>query len=130
MGTSLFLNDRSGAQTRALPYLGAIIVAFDNRTNHGRVAKIGETIALILKSAASNNATEDEIAQMLASVAYDVAKYTESPSGASERPAGAGNWGVTASTWASIHDMAENAPLKDLTAAMAVYLSRIDEALS
>ena len=105
-------------------------MAFDNPTNHGRVAKIGETLALILKSAASNNATEDEIAQMLAPVAHEVAKYSESPSEAPERPAGAGNWGVTAPTWASIHDMAENAPLKDLTAAMAVYLNRIDEALS
>ena len=41
-----------------------------------------------------------------------------------------GPWTRKAPQWASVHDMAMQADLKDLTYAMAVYLNRIDEVLS
>lgn len=108
-------------------------MAFENDTNRGRVKKMVETLALIVKSAESNRASGGDVADMLRPLTDALAAH-----GAESTPANAapnaseqrGSWTGNAPQWASVHDMAEQADLKDLTVAMAVYLNRIDEALS
>ncbi len=103
-------------------------MAFQNDTNRGRVQKMVETLALIGKSAAANRASNDDMADMLRPLTDALASHGVIVS----QPAGEqrGSWTGKAPQWASVHDMAEQADLKDLTYAMAVYLNRIDEALS
>jgi len=106
---------------------------FVNPTNEGRVLKMVESLQLILKSAQSNSAKDTDIQDMLRPLTDELAGL-----GAAAAPTVAqdvsqeqrGSWTGKAPQWASVHDMAEQADLKDLTVAMAVYLNRIDEALS
>ncbi len=108
-------------------------MAFQNDTNTGRVAKMIETLRLIQKSAQSNRAADHEVAAMLQPLTDELAALgaaaplTAAAQGNTEQR---GSWTGKAPQWASVHDMAEQADLKDLTVAMAVYLNRIDEALS
>lgn len=110
-------------------------MSFLNQTNVARVNKITEIIALLKKSAVSNKSTENEIwdvvepaIQALADLCNtevpDAPKAPESHEGFSAR------LGETPPLWASIRQMAEEADLKDLTTAMAIYLNRIDEHLN
>ncbi|WP_298571953.1 hypothetical protein [uncultured Aliiroseovarius sp.] len=105
---------------------------FVNQTNEGRVLKMVETLQLILKSAQSNRAEDADVQNMLRPLTDELAGL-----GAVAAPTVAqdvsqeqrGTWTSKAPHWASVHDMAEQADLKDLTVAMAVYLNRIDEVL-
>lgn len=108
-------------------------MAFENDTNRGRVQKMVETLALITKSAESNRAKSDDVAEMLrpltdALSAHGVGNAPSSETRSADAPRG--SWTGQAPQWASVRDMAEQADLKDLTVAMAVCLNRIDEALS
>jgi len=93
-------------------------MSFDNSTNHKRVEKIGEIISLIEKSAASNKATAEDVTEMLAPVFKTLEKYS-----APSKPRKQGS----APTWFTIKQMAEEASLKDLTQAMAVYIRWLSE---
>ena len=104
-------------------------MAFENKTNAGRVEKAREFVALVLKSAEANSTTKRDVALMLGPLLKDLEPYLSS-----ERPEPVveekkGRVGVTAPQWASVRDMAQEASLKDLTSALAVYLSRIDDHL-
>lgn len=102
-------------------------MAFKNDTNAGRVQKMVETLALIEKSARSNRAGKAEVAAMLQPLSQALAALTgEMP--ATSEPFRSRLTRVP--QWSSVRDMAEKAELSDLTVAMAVYLNRIDEALS
>ncbi len=108
-------------------------MAFENDTNLGRVQKMIETLQLILKSAQSNRADDDAIRDMLRPLTDELAALgANAPRPVAEQSSieQKGSWTGKAPQWASVHDMAEQADLKDLTVAMAVYLNRLDEALS
>jgi hypothetical protein len=106
-------------------------MSFDNSTNHKRVQKIVEITQLLATSASSNKASEDEIWTMLQPALDSLSELcganTEAPS---TQDAAQPSQTLTEPRWASIRKMAEEAPLMDLTFAMAVFLSRIDEHLS
>lgn len=108
---------------------------FDNPTNEARVRKMVETLTLIRKSARSNNAAPAEIVTLLGPLFAALAELGIKADHERRlmRDTATGKRGSCtgrAPQWASIRDMAEQANLKDLTYAMAVYLDRIDEALS
>jgi hypothetical protein len=108
-------------------------MAFENDTNIGRVQKMVETLQLILKSAQSNRADDEAIRDMLRPLTDELTALganTDQPDKGQSDTEQRGSWTGKAPQWASVHDMAEQADLKDLTVAMAVYLNRIDEALS
>ncbi|MGB3247385.1 MAG: hypothetical protein WBB25_22860 [Sulfitobacter sp.] len=108
-------------------------MAFENDTNLGRVQKMIETLQLIVKSAQSNRADDDAIRDLLRPLTDELAALgANSPRPVTEQCSAQqkGSWTGKTPQWASVHDMAEQADLKDLTVAMAVYLNRIDEALS
>ena len=125
-------------------------MAFQNNTNVTRVQKMIETLELILKSAQSNSAESREIHDMLQPLTDELAKLGINPSppdsGQDEHDQDKHNredkqvntpnamknriWGGNPPPWESVHQMAEHADLKDLTRALTVYLTRIDEFLS
>lgn len=108
-------------------------MAFENDTNLGRVKKMIETLQLIVKSAQSNRADDEAIRDLLRPLTDELAALGANiPRPVTEQRSAEqkGSWTGKAPQWASIHDMAEQADLNDLTVAMAVYLNRIDEALS
>lgn len=108
-------------------------MAFENDTNIGRVQKMIETLQLILKSAQSNRADDAAIRDMLRPLTDELTALganTDQPDKGQSDTEQRGSWTGKAPQWASVHDLAEQADLKDLTVAMAVYLNRIDEALS
>jgi len=102
-----------------------------NETNAKRVEKMMDTLKLIGKSAKSNKATADDLAELLTPLIRKLRPLmgAASPAGQQEPAHTSGRVGSTAPQWASVQDMAREASLKDLTGAMAVYLNRIDEAL-
>lgn len=89
-----------------------------NHRNETRVAKIVELLDLLDKSAQSNKTPAAEVKEFLTPVLVALNGMGVEQS---RRPA---------APWATVRQMAEEAPLKDLTVAMAVYLNRIDEALN
>lgn len=99
-------------------------MAFDNSTNHGRVKKILDTLALIEKSAASNDVGQEEIDKMLEPL-YEHLGQGKPPPVEVEAPKG--RIGVSAPPWASVLDMSKEADLRDLRGALAVFLTRIDD---
>ncbi|WP_171181158.1 hypothetical protein [Ruegeria sp. HKCCD8929] len=106
-------------------------MAFDNDTNRGRVQKMIYTLDLIRKSANSNRATSAELGDLLkpltdeltgiAVTAVETARQAKQP---------AGRCSVSGPQWANVRDMAEQADLKDLTVALAVFMNRIEDELS
>ena len=114
---------------------------FNNPTNLNRVKLIGETLDKLEKSASSNRVTPDEVAQMLLPVLDRFAKIKNSGdqmrpqseiiSEAAMQPVGHLNSAVyphgRPHNWTTIKECAENAPLKDLTVALAVYMNRVEE---
>lgn len=88
------------------------------KTNETRVEKILEILALLEKSAASNKASTEDMQKLL----DPVTRVLEAPAKVAvprNEPLGL-----------TIKKLAEEAPLKDLTYALAIYLNRIDEHLS
>lgn len=109
------------------------------RVNQPRVAKIIDFIDMIQKSARSNSA---DAGPLLAPVLQRLAGTGQAgqsdtrPRLAMPAPAdpvfvtvGSARRGQSNAPWYDVRVMAEQAPLSDLTAAMAIYLDRIDEAL-
>lgn len=103
-------------------------MAFDTKTNHGRVSKMIEFLDLIEKSAQSNGSSDAEFQTMLKPLLdrlpTPITEVSAEPKEEKKRV------GVTAPTWASVTDMARQCSLEDLTGAMAVYLNRIDQEFS
>lgn len=109
-------------------------MTFRNQTNVSRIHKINDMLALLQKSADSNKTSADEVWEVMQPV---IDSISELCSVESERPPTLGGDTVKSSVnttkpplWASIREMAETVPLKDLTVAMAVYLNRLDEELN
>jgi len=114
---------------------------FDNPTNRNRVKHIGEILDKLEKSASVNRVTPDEIAEILLPVLGRFAKIqnsgdqmrpqSEIVSEAAMQPIGHLNSAVyphgRPHNWTTIKECAENAPLKDLTVALAVYMNRVEE---
>lgn len=102
---------------------------FDNTTNRNRVEKIVEILGHLDKSAKSNRASQEEVAEMLAPVTQKLPKGMDvSIPGLDEAPAPVRTSKVP--THIQIREAAQNASLKDLTWAMAVFMTRIDEELN
>lgn len=101
-------------------------MAFENNTNTGRVLKMIETLDLIEKSAQSNNAEPDAVAEMLRPLIERLAPFG---AGEATQPAPIRNPSTYAPQWASVREMCEKADLRDLTVALAVFHNRIDELL-
>lgn len=97
---------------------------FSNATNKNRVQKILEILALIEKSATSNSASAEEVNELLAPVLKSVEVPEPEPS-----PNQRSNPDSEERPGMIIKRAAEEASLKDLTYALAVYLNRIDEHL-
>ena len=112
-----------------------------NDTNRNRVLKLQDTLALLNKSFASNNATNDDMWDLLQPAIQDMESILRGG-----RPSERGSESAAEDSTApssspapqpqgreplhlTIKKLAEEAPLKDLTTAMAVYLNRIDEEL-
>lgn len=114
-------------------------MSFFNDTNLKRVAKIMETLDLISKSGNANGADREHFQDLLEPVIQAMAELSPSvghPSEIEEQPkkevdpnrrhplsCGDKN---TAPRWVDVRDMALNASLQELSAAMIVYLDRID----
>lgn len=79
-----------------------------------------EFLGLILKSAESNKTGGDEVAALLSPLLADLSPFMTVKSSSNPK----------APSWFTVRQMAQEASLKDLTTAMAVYLNRIDEHLS
>ncbi|QGH74771.1 hypothetical protein DSS3PM1_00095 [Bacteriophage DSS3_PM1] len=98
---------------------------FINKTNQGRVKKMVELVGYMEKSAANNDATPEDWQELLEPIlALLKTKVPEEIGCVKDEPPKKPRYGTT--SWATIRDIAEDAPLKDL---MAVYLNRIDEEL-
>ena len=108
---------------------------FTNQTNIGRVGKMVEIIDLLKKSADSNKAPKEEIwtvlqpaidaLSALLGASAEPPKPSEPPVAepASETRPGR----QQQPRWADVRQMAQEASLDDLGAALAVYMSRVDE---
>lgn len=96
--------------------------------NQSRVTRIVEVLDLIHKSARSQKAGPDEERELLQPVFDKLGKMgwhiSTGSAGAATRP---GN--IIPPPWADVRQMSQQATLRDLTIAMAVYLNRIDEEL-
>lgn len=104
-------------------------MGFENDTNRGRVQKMIETLHLISKSAQSNRASEDEVNEMIRPLLDELDLL-----GAVAAPRDASQGGIITPplkkpAWADVREMAEQADLKDLLVALAVFMNRVDEAL-
>lgn len=96
-------------------------MSFTNPTNLGRVNKILDTLDLIEKSAESNGASEEQIVAMLQPLLDRIGTPpSPAPSQVATQPA-------TTSHWNSAVEMARNAPLADVSAAMMIFLTRIEQ---
>lgn len=97
-------------------------MAFDNDTNRGRVQKMLEMLALIRKSAESNNAGEDEMIAMLQPLLDEIGGLGAGgdPVGSSHRASQVKD--LTAGERAALH-LADQASLRDLIAAL---MGRLD----
>lgn len=113
---------------------------FDNPTNRNRVKLIGETLDKLEKSASVNRVNPDEVAAMLAPILQRLSKYAltgapAAPSGTDPADAPVGDLASRVypqgkpHAWTTIRECAENADLKDLSVAMAVFMNRYEEAL-
>jgi len=102
-------------------------MALDHATNRGRVTKILNTLALIDKSATSNDAEEQEVTDLLAPLYQKLGITQAEPSEERAPTSPEGRIGTTAPPWVSVMDMANEANLKDLTRAMGIYMHRLSE---
>lgn len=133
-------------------------MSFENQSNRTRVMKIIEITALIEKSAKSNKATPEQIAELLhparaqINALCGIAMQAEAPepdAPATTQPlerseqqdstqlttgepfadaATIATMGRNPHPWHTVREMAERAPLRDLSLAMNVYLDRLEKA--
>lgn len=104
-------------------------MAFVNATNYVRVKRMVEFLDLIEASAASNRAGPMELAEMLRPLLDRLGAYVPAKAAAEAAVPSAPPKPGSHAAWNTIRQMAEEAPLADLTVALAVYLSRIGEHL-
>jgi hypothetical protein len=110
---------------------------FDNPTNHGRVYKMVDLLDLIEASEKSNRAKWQETAAMLNPILARLTRYQghpidaprAAPIEAPAAPVAAPKPGSHAA-WNSVREMAEQAELADLAAAVAIFTTRLDDALA
>lgn len=100
---------------------------FSGPQNQSRANRIAEVLDLIHTSARSQKVGPDEERAILQPVFDKLAKMGWHVSSSPTLP-GRVN-GLVTPPWVSVREMSQQATLKDLTYAMAVYLSRIDEEL-
>ncbi len=91
-------------------------MSFNNDTNHKRVAKIIEILALLDKSAESNKAPPEDIHTVMAPI-FDAVEVPQAP--VTKTPNERADM--------TIKRIAEETPLPDLSIAMQVFLIRVDE---
>jgi len=111
-------------------------MSFHGERNAGRVRDIVGKLDLIRRSAESSRAGPDDVREMLRPV---IGALKTLMTDASAGRAAVDGRDATAKgryaddrrppAWATVHDMAREATLPDLTRAMAVFLSRVDEEL-
>lgn len=105
-----------------------------NSTNEGRVQKIVDITQLLNQSAQSNKASQEEIWKLLdpAITAISDLVQGEKPEAPQNDQRATEKRQETHSkpTWVSVREMAQEAPLPDLVAAVAIFLNRIDEHLN
>jgi hypothetical protein len=118
-----------------------------NDTNRGRVAKMVETVALIEKSALSNKASQEDLWALLSPIVDAIQLLLDAEARPNDAPAEAGDGleaeeptiviqhdkpltGQKPARWFTIYQLAQEAPLDELTRAMAVFLNRVDELLA
>lgn len=105
-------------------------MSFNNETNNKRVTKIVETLQLIHKSGAANEIDREDMWNMLEPVINQVGEMIgedpQKPEPEEEKPVRRNTTSRTP-RWADVRQMAQEAPLQDLSVALAVFLSRFDE---
>ena len=98
-------------------------------TNASRIAAILDKLAHLETSFASNKASAEDRAAFVAPIraALDSLAPIPAPAPAEAAPHKPGRIGVTAPQWASVRDMAHEADLSDLGAAVLIYHDRVDQ---
>lgn len=113
---------------------------FFNDTNHKRVAKMGDTLDLIKKSADTNGASKEDIWKMLEPVINDIEATLSGATPEAQPPQTEPDQADTSApvlkdpngkepVRITIMNMARQAPLRDLTTAVAIFVDRIGEEL-
>jgi len=109
-------------------------MSFHNPTNIKRVDKIMDILELISKSGNSNGADREDFQQLLEPVIQEMSELSpghfdgnpeprEQPVPQPQKP----SQDIRTPMWYNIRQMAEEAPLKELTQAMAIFMNRFDE---
>ncbi len=103
-----------------------------HRINGPRVDKIMGMLDVIAKSARSNKA-EDAMAELLEPVRVQLGAHAPAAVPVAEPAERSalyrGNPNGRQPMWSCVREMAETAPLKDLSVAVAIYTTRVDDAL-
>ena len=105
---------------------------FQNDTNHGRVQKIMEILGLLAKSADSNNASMDEIRELLKPLLDGLAPFLpqgnqETPEAASETPKTIDQPKINSYPQGSPKEYCENLTGPQLCTLVAVAMTYIEE---
>jgi hypothetical protein len=105
-------------------------MAFQNATNRSRVNKAIEYVRLIEHSADANRTPAAQVRSMLHPLMAKLSPYLDVPFPAPPAPPTTASGGATPkpgshASWQSIRKAAEEAPLEDLTAALHIYLDRV-----
>jgi hypothetical protein len=101
---------------------------FSGPQNQSRAIRVVEVLDLIHKSARSQKVGPDEERELLQPVFDKLAKMGWHVGSSPKVPGRV--TGLVTPQWVSIREAAQQASLRDLTYAMAVYLSRLDEELN
>ena len=112
-------------------------MSFHNPTNTKRVEKIMDILELISKSGNSNGADREDFQQLLEPVISEMSQlspghFDGNPKTVieTEQPAPkpqSSSQSTRTPMWSDIRQMTEEAPLKELTQAMAIFMNRFDE---
>lgn len=102
-------------------------MSFENKTNQNRVKKMEEILCHLSASAESNTATPEQIAAMLAPIIAGIESMCSGQPLEPVEPVKGTE--IKPPSYMKIREAAQTASLQDLTYAMAVYLTRIDEHL-
>lgn len=112
-------------------------MGFENITNHKRVENILDILSLLSKSGASNNVDREAMWTMLEPalnlmgemLGEEPQKPEPVEQGDATQVAQQAAESTKAPDWVCLREMLQKAPLKDLSVAMAVIMSRFDDEL-
>jgi hypothetical protein len=112
-------------------------MSFHNQTNSGRVQKIVDTLQLIQKSGVSNGIDREDMWNMLEPalnlMGEMLGEEPQKPEPVEQEDTTQVTQQAAESTkapeWVRLREMLQKAPLKDLSVAMAVIMSRFDDEL-